>query len=225
MKVWKNIGMGIRSETGEYLLPDHPALLPIYEAIQRAGKTLICHLAEPDGAGCLWMPAIRNPGIPDHPEWHMYGHPDAPSKETILAARDRIVARYPKLRVIGCHSGAMRRILARLAKRFDALPNLVVDVASRVRYLMAGDREKTRQFVLKYEDRLLYATDFTLGNGDKKRAVSSLQATHDREWKFFATEGPVPFRDRHVQGLALPETVLQKIFRENAVRCLPGILA
>ena len=225
VKVWKNVGMGIRSQTGEYLLPDHPALLPIYEAIQKAGKTLICHLAEPDGA---WLPLDSGNTeagyLKNHPEWHMYGHPEAPSKETILAARDRIVARYPKLRVIGCHLGSNEEDLHRLAKRLDALPNLVVDVASRVRYLMAGDREKTRQFVLKYQDRILYATDFTLGAGDDARAAQSLQATHDREWNFFATDGRVPFRDRQVQGLALPEAALRKIFRENAVRCLPGIL-
>src|SRR4051794_10142798 len=224
VKVWKNVGMGIRSKSGEYILPDDRSLLPIYEAIQKAGKTLICHLAEPDGA---WLPldsANTEAGyLKSHPEWHMYGHPEAPSKETILAARDRIVARYPKLRVIGCHLGSNEEDLNRLAKRLDALPNLVVDVASRVRYLMAGDREKTRQFVLKYQDRILYATDFTLGAGDEARAAQSLQATHDREWNFFATDGAVPFRDREVQGLALPEAALRKIFRENAVRCLPGI--
>jgi predicted TIM-barrel fold metal-dependent hydrolase len=226
VKIWKNIGMGIRSKSGEYLLPDNAALLPIYEAIQKAAKTLICHLAEPNGA---WLPLeagdTESGYLKNHPEWLMYGHPEAPPKDTILAARDRVVARYPKLRVIGCHLGSNEEDLDRLAKRLDALPNLVVDVASRVRYLMVGDREKARQFVLKYQDRILYATDFTLGPGDDVRAAQSLQATHDREWNFFATGETVPSRDRQVQGLALPETALRKIFRENAVRALPGILA
>ena len=135
---------------------------------------------------------------------HMFGRPDAPSKETILAARDRIVARYPKLRVIGCHLGSNEEDLDRLAKRLDALPNLVVDVASRVRYLMASDRETTRRFVLKYQDRILYATDFTRGLGDDEHAASSLQAIYDREWNVFATGEIIPSRDRPVQGLALP---------------------
>src|ERR1041384_6546899 len=78
VKIWKNVGMGIRGKSGEYLLPDHKTLLPVYEAIQKAGKTLICHLAEPDGA---WMP-LDAPGnsetgyLRNHPEWHMYGHPE-----------------------------------------------------------------------------------------------------------------------------------------------------
>src|SRR5437764_5126836 len=39
VKVWKNVGMGIRSKTGAYLLPDDRRLLPVYEAIAKAGKT------------------------------------------------------------------------------------------------------------------------------------------------------------------------------------------
>jgi predicted TIM-barrel fold metal-dependent hydrolase len=225
VKVWKNVGMGIRAASGAYLLPDNPALLPIYESILKSDKTLICHLAEPDGA---WEPLdSRNSEagyLKSHPEWHMLGQAGAPSKAAILTARDRVITKYPKLRVIGCHLGSNEEDLQALAKRLDAMPNFVVDVASRVRYLMAGDREMVKQFVLKYQDRLLYATDFTLGNGDEERAVNSLQGTHDREWNFFAGSDAVPFRDRQAPGLELPESVLRKIFRENAVRCLPGIL-
>src|SRR6476620_8014192 len=36
VKVWKNVGMGIRSKSGEYLLPDDRSLLPIYDAVLKA---------------------------------------------------------------------------------------------------------------------------------------------------------------------------------------------
>ena len=97
VKIWKNIGMSIKSKSGAYLLPDDPALLPIYEAIQKAGKTLVAHLAEPDGA---WLPLdAKNPEITyysTNPQWHMYGKPGAPVKDAILTARDRVLARYPE---------------------------------------------------------------------------------------------------------------------------------
>jgi hypothetical protein len=57
VKIWKNIGMGIRGKSGAYLLPDNPALTPILEAVRKADKTLIAHLAEPDGA---WLPLDGN---------------------------------------------------------------------------------------------------------------------------------------------------------------------
>ena len=130
VKIWKNIGMSIKSKTGAYLLPDNPALLSIYEAIQKAGKTLIAHLAEPDGA---WLPLdARNPEITyysNNPQWHMYGKAGAPVKESILTARDRVLARYPKLRVVGCHLGSDEDNLKRQAKRLDAYPNFAVDTA------------------------------------------------------------------------------------------------
>src|SRR6516165_9759086 len=44
VKIWKNIGMAIKAKSGAFLLPDDPALLPIYEAIRRADRTLVAHL-------------------------------------------------------------------------------------------------------------------------------------------------------------------------------------
>ncbi len=139
VKIWKNIGMAIKAKSGAYLLPDDPALLPIYEAIQRADKTLIAHLAEPNGA---WLPLdAKNPEITyysNYPQWHMFGRAGATDKASILTARDRVLARYPKLRVVGCHLGSDEDDLKQLAKRLDAYPNFAVDTAARVRYLRAA---------------------------------------------------------------------------------------
>jgi predicted TIM-barrel fold metal-dependent hydrolase len=115
----------------------------------------------------------------------MYGKPQIPSKDAILQARDRMIARHPRLRVIGCHLGSNEEHLDQLAKRLDTLPNFAVDVASRVRYLSRADRETVRQFVTKYQDRIIYATDFTLGQGDEARGAASLLSTHEREWNYF----------------------------------------
>ncbi len=225
VKIWKNVGMGIRSKSGAYLLPDNPALTPVFDAIQKADKTLIAHLAEPDGA---WLPLnSSNPEIAyysRHPEWYMYGRGGVPAKETILAARDRILERHPKLRVVGCHLGSDEEHWDRLAKRLDEYPNFAVDVAARVRYFVRGDHEQARQFLMKYQDRVLYGTDFTLPPGDDARAAQELQETHGRDWNFFAGKDTLSYGKSQVSGLGLPEKVLQKVFRDNAVRWLPGIV-
>ncbi len=224
VKIWKNIGMGIQGKSGAYLLPDHPALSPVFDAIQQAGKTLIAHLAEPDGA---WLPLDKNNSeigyYSRHPEWHMYGRPGIPSKDAILAARDRVLERHPRLRVVGCHLGSDEEHWDRLAKRLDQYPNFAVDVAARVRYFAAGDHEKARDFLMKYQDRVLYGTDFTLAPGADAKAAEQLRQTHQWDWNFFSTRTAQKFRDRQVQGLGLPESVVQKIFRDNAVHWIPGI--
>ena len=139
VKIWKNIGLSIRSKSGEFLMPDSPVLRPIFEAVEKSGRTLISHLADPDVA---WQPLEGNESgyYKTHPEWHMYGRAEFPSKPAILEARDRVIARHQGLRVIGCHLGSNEDDLVQLARRLDAHSNFAVDVASRVRYLLAWMR-------------------------------------------------------------------------------------
>src|SRR5579884_55643 len=53
LKIWKNIGMSLRAKTGRYVMPDDPAFQPVYQAVLKADRTLVAHLAEPNGA---WKP-------------------------------------------------------------------------------------------------------------------------------------------------------------------------
>jgi predicted TIM-barrel fold metal-dependent hydrolase len=226
VKIWKNIGMAIKTKSGAYLLPDDHALLPVYEAIQHADRTLVAHLAEPTGA---WLPlGAGNPEnnyYSNNPQWHMLGKPAAPTKEAILTARDRVLARFPRLRVVGCHLGSNEDDLKRSAQRLDAYPNFAVDLAARIRYFAVGDRELVRAFLTRYQDRVLYATDFSYRGGDSVFAARSLQATHDRDWDFFSRGDKLQYAGRTTQGLGLQDGVLRKIFRENALRWLPGFSA
>jgi len=223
VKIWKNIGMAIRGKSGAYLLPDDPALLPVYEAIRKADRTLVAHLAEPDGA---WLPLDdKNPELPyysKNPQWHMLGK-GTPPKEAILSARDRILSLYPGLRVVGCHLGSDEDDLGRLARRLDAYPNFAVDTAARVRYFARGDRDKAREFLTRYQDRVLYGTDFSLRDASPEDGARSLLARHDRDWAFFSGDAMMDYDGRPTRSLALPDAVLRKIFRENARRWLPGI--
>src|SRR4029077_8313798 len=99
-----------------------------------ADKTLITHLADPAPAWAPVDPASSESSyIRSHPEWAMHGRPGAPSKDAILAARDRVLARHPKLRVIGCHLGSSEEDVRQVAKRLDPHPTFMVDVAARAR--------------------------------------------------------------------------------------------
>jgi len=215
--------MEVRSKKGAYLLPDHPTLLPIYETIQREGKTLISHLADLNAA---WMdPAGKPVGgqyYAQHPEWLMFGKAGAPSKEAILNARDRVMAKYPKLRVVGCHIGSNEQDLDLVAKRLDTYPNFAVDLASRIGYLTPdSERAKAREFLIKYQDRIIYGTDFNMVAGAK---APELPGIHEREWKTLASDEVVSGKKgASTRGLGLPDNVLKKIFHDNAARWIQGI--
>lgn len=224
VKIWKNVGMGIRSKSGVYLMPDDAALLPIYQEIQKQGKTLVAHLAEPDGA---WLPLnSKNPEVryySAHAEWYQYGRPGAPSKEAILLARDRVLARFPKLHVVGAHLGSNESDLGALGKRLDRYPNFAVDMAARVRYLAAGDRATVQEFLNRYQDRITYGTDFVWREQSEDQAWQSVENAHTRDWEFFSGSGEMDYGRRKTRGLALPENILRKIFYENPARWFPGI--
>ena len=54
-------------------------------------------------------------------------------------------------------------------------------------------------------------------------AAQTLQATHDRDWGFFFRGEMMDYAGQSTRGLALPGRAVRKIFRENAVRWLPGL--
>ena len=225
VKIWKNIGMELKTPDGKYVMPDDPAFAPIYQEIAAENKTLVAHLAEPSSC---WQPP--NPDSPDYdyykenPEWYMYLHPDHPRKEVILAARDHLLAENLKLRVVGAHLGSMETDVDEIAKRFDRYPNFAVDTAARMEYLMIQPHEKVRNFLIKYQDRVVYGTDLEfLAKESTPEALKDWQDTYALDWKFLATDQMLPLRGREIQGLNLPEPVLRRIYHDNAVRWIPGI--
>jgi predicted TIM-barrel fold metal-dependent hydrolase len=225
VKIWKNIGMELKTPDGKYVMPDDPAFAPIYREIAAENRTLVAHVAEPSSC---WEPP--NPDSPDYdyykenPEWYMFLHPDHPRKEVILAARDHLLAENPKLRVVGAHLGSMETDVDEIAKRFDRYPNFAVDTAARMEYLMLAPREKVRNFLIKYQERVVYGTDLEfLANETTPDAVKDWQDTYARDWKFLATDQTLQLRGRQIQGLNLPEPVLRRIYHDNAVRWIPGI--
>lgn len=227
-KIWKNIGMRIKSRAGAYLMPDDPALRPVLDHVAARHKTLFAHLAEP--VTC-WMPLDKmKPShaayYGKHPEWHAYQHPEMPSKEAILAARDRLLAAHPGLRVVGCHLGSMEEDLGEVARHFDRYPNFAVDTAERMQEWMSKPRDQVRAFLIRYQDRILYATDTVwAANTPEAEVLKRLEEMYTLDWRYLATDEMVEFpADRlRVKGLALPPPVLRKIFYENAVRWVPGM--
>jgi predicted TIM-barrel fold metal-dependent hydrolase len=226
VKIYKTIGMYLQSKSGRYVMPDDPVFAPILDAIASHDKTVYAHIAEPIGAWKPYDPADPDSGYyQENPGWLMYGHPERPSKKTILEARDRMLGQHPKLRVVGCHLGSMEDDVDEVAKRLERYPNFVVDTAARVTHLALQDRDKVRAFLIQYQDRVLYATDHVIIPGDDVAAkLKDWDATLERDWKFFATAEQVEYMNRKVKGLALPEPVLRKLYHANAVKWVPGIV-
>ena len=112
-----------------------------------------------------------------------------------------------------------------IARRFDVSPNFAVDMAARLPYFMIQPREKVRAFLLKYQDRVLYATDLVVFPRSKTEdTLAEFRHTYARDWKFLATDEKVEYLGHTHQGLALPRPVLQKLFHDNSARWFPGLV-
>ena len=77
-------------------------------------------------------------------------------------------------------------------------------------------------FITKYQDRLIYGTDIDYAGGAGEK-IGELESVYANDWRFFATNDTIQYKSKAVKGLNLPETVLRKIYHENAVKWFPGI--
>ena len=227
VKVWKNIGMDLRDENDRFVMIDDPKFDPILHYLAEHEIPLIGHLGEPRDC---WLPleemTFHQSYYKEHPEYHMYLHPEYPSYEDQINARDRMLEKHPDLKFIGAHLGSLEWSLEELANRLDKYPNMNVDLArmSNLNFHAKNNWQATRDFFVKYQDRLLYATDVQVRETDNP--VEMNQRTHDSRmfhWKFFT--GDEMLRTGGIEGefrgLKLPKVVVDKIYRGNAEALLP----
>ena len=222
--------MEVRRRDGSLVLPDDPVFDSIYEFLAAQGKPLMAHVADPiDG----WLPLNRESPhygyFANNPEFHLYGKPGYPSHATLIAARDHILQRHPRLVVIGAHFGSLEHDLDEVALRLDRFPNFFVDCAARTRDLTRQPREKVRTFLIKYQDRILYGVDSTWKPFREQRPptdqqrvsfINGLDKKYRADYAFYAGTGPTQYEGRTVEGLALPRKVLEKFYNENARRII-----
>jgi predicted TIM-barrel fold metal-dependent hydrolase len=231
-KVWKNVGMEIRKPSGEFLMVDDPLFDPIYDYLARSGRPALMHIGEP--LAC-WQPLDENRPhssyYRNHPEWHMYTKPEVPSHGQIIDARDRMLARHPRLRVVGAHLGSLEYDVAEIARRLERYPNFAVDTSARMRDLAIQDPETVRQFLTAYADRVLFGTDVVarqplsaLSDTEREAWLARFESVYHQEFAYYETEEILTVANREVRGLGLPVDVLDRLYHGNAAEWYPGLL-
>lgn len=231
VKVWKNIGMSLRGADKQLVMIDDARFAPLFDDFARQGIPLLGHQGEPHNC---WLPLEKMTVNNDreyfkaHPQYHMHLHPEMPSWEAQMAARDRMVVAHPKLRFVGVHLASLERDVDELAAFLDKFPGAVVDVAARIgqlQYQSQLDRERVRRFFIKYQDRVMYGSDMAQAPGQDGAALGKeAEGVWRMHWRYFNTADSfkVSDLDKPVKGLALPRGVVDKLYRSNAERTFPG---
>lgn len=227
VKVWKNIGMVVRDEDGKLVMIDDAKLDPIFNHLEQQGIVLMGHLGEPKNC---WLPLEQMTVNNDrgyfqrNPQYHMYLHPEMPSYEEQVGARDRMLEKHKNLPFLAAHLASLEWSVDELARFLDRFPSAVAGTAARLgqlQYQSQRDRNKVIHFITKYQDRLLYGSDSGVG---PEHSISdryqSIRARWLRDWNYFTSSDmlEVPELDDPVQGLALPKEIVVKLYRTNAQR-------
>jgi uncharacterized protein len=211
LKVLKDLGLGVREKSGRLITVDDPRLDPVWEECGRLGIPVSIHVTDPEA---FFHPIDatneRYEELIEHPDWSFYG-PQFPSKESILAARDRVFARHPHTTFVALHVANWPENLDYVSGMLDKYPNVMVEFGAREAELGRQPR-RAREFFLKYQDRIMFGTDNEVTEEMYRNHFRWLE-TDDEYFDYWGYPGQGRWK---IYGLALPDSVLEKIYHSNA---------
>ncbi|MCU1297727.1 MAG: amidohydrolase 2 [Acidobacteriaceae bacterium] len=213
LKVLKDLGLGVRDKTGKLITVDDPRLDPVWEECGRLGIPVSIHVTDPEA----FFHPIDNTNeryeeLTEHPDWGFYG-PQFPTKESILAARDRVFARYPHTTFVALHMANWPENLDYVAGLLERYPNVMVEFGAREAELGRQPR-RAREFFLKYQDRIMFGTDSEVTEEMYRNHFRWLE-TGDEYFDYWGYPGQGRWK---IYGMELPDGVLEKIYHVNAER-------
>lgn len=204
-------GGGLRRNSGGMHIDD-PRMDPILAKCGELGLPVNVHVGED-----LWMyePMDEtNDGLMNAYKWRIREAPGLLGHAGVIATLERAVEKHPDTTFIACHFANCCQDLTVLGRLLDAHPNLHADIGARFGETAPIPRFMAR-FYERYQDRLLYGTDMGF-DPEMYRTTFRILETEDEH--FYARDLFTYHWPLH--GFGLEETVLKKVYRENARRIL-----
>jgi predicted TIM-barrel fold metal-dependent hydrolase len=233
MKVHKALGLGAKNPDGTFIQADDPRLDPVWAMAAKYDKPVMIHLS--DSIGRFYPIGPKNERY-EAGLWHQKGDEtnnyfkSGPSNDVIEQARREMHRKHPKTRFVNAHLAMLYYDPEKLAAFLDAYPNADVEISATVQDLGRAPRF-WREFLIKYQDRVLFGTD-----GSQSRGADEFWRPHWRALETLDEYFPHPAQVRtplgspghgrwQISGLGLPDAVLRKIYYGNALRHLPQLKA
>lgn len=223
LKVPKNLGLRYRDEADRLIPVDDPRLSDLWDAVAEAGVCVLIHVADPvaffrplDGRNERWDELHLRP------EWSWYG-PEFPSFEALMDQLLRLVSRHPRTLFQVAHVGSYAENLGWVADELlRPHPNVYCDISERIAEL-GRQPHAARKFLIEFQDRVLFGTDRPPLGPWYPYYFRFLETFDD----YFPHGPEVPPRQGrwNIYGVGLPDPVLEKLYRGNALRLYPGLVA
>ena len=192
---------------------DDARIRPLIKKCGELGMPINIHVAEP-----YWMYEkmdSTNDGLINANKWRIdLTSEGILSHGDLVTTLENVVRDNPGTTFIACHLANCSYDLSILGEMFDKYPNLYADISARFAELAPVPRY-SRAFIEKYQDRLLYGTDMGFSQSMYAVTFRLLQTAdeHFYEIDLFNYHWPL-------YGFDLEDSVLRKLYYENAVRIL-----
>jgi predicted TIM-barrel fold metal-dependent hydrolase len=215
IKFWKDLGLTVRDAKGNLLRVDDERLAPIFDKAAELGIPVMFHIADPDA---FFLPVDgrneRYEELAAHPDWSFFGTQF--SKKELLDQRDRVIARHPKTTFVAAHVAECGENLARAKQLLEDHPNVMLDISARASEL-GRQPYSSRALFLRFPDRILFGADLVPEESMYRLYFRFLETADE----YFDYPSHASRQGRwQIQGLYLPDDVLRKVYRDNALRLL-----
>lgn len=169
---------------------------------------ILLHVGDPEG---FWNPGSQ------------YSDSSYVGREELYNEADRVLAKFPELRIIFAHFYFMSNDIDRSAAFLDKWPNISFDLTPGPTMYTHFSKEpkKWREFFVKYQDRILFGTD---NHGEKRNFGPQAP---DEYWPtpkiiamrtFLETDSELRGWHSDLKGICLEKGVLEKIYCKNFQR-------
>lgn len=216
LKVYKSLGLTDLDSDGNRIAVNDSRLDAIWNACGENGIPVLIHSGEPasfwnpkDKFNERWLELRQKPSRYRDPQTN-------PSFEAVLAEQHDIFRKHPNTTFINAHLGWMGNDLDRLENHLATYPNVMTEIGAVLAEL-GRQPKRARQFFVRYQDRILFGKDSY--NVSEYYTYFRVLETDDEYFDYY--------RKRHAHwkmyGLALPDSILQKLYYKNALELFPSI--
>jgi len=202
----KGLGFVRVGNTAYYI--DDIRFEPLWDEAGKLGLPVFVHIAEP---AAFYEPPDEKNDLRRSANWSLYGK-GTPGFEAMLAKFENVLRRHPATTFVAVHSFNLANDLARVEALLDKHPNVQIDFAARM-WELARQPFSARRFFLKHADRILFGTDNDPTLPMYLAHVRQMETEDEWFW-------PADAEWWRGYGMALPDSVLEKVYARNAEKLL-----
>jgi len=216
LKIFKNLGFSVTDESGTRVKVDDSRLDAVWQKCGELKIPVLIHTADPNS---FWDPADEKNErwleIITHPGRKRGADNPIPFKQ-LIEEQHRMFRKHPETTFIAAHFGWYANDLQTLGNLLDEMPQMNVEFGAVIAEL--GRQPRTaRKFFEKYQDRILFGKD------------SWVPEEYNTYFRVLETDDEYfPYHKKYhafwsMYGIALPDSILKKIYYKNALKIIPNI--